>query len=257
MRRLGTLRVSPIGLGTVKFGRNTDVKYPNTFELPRLSDLHALLEGARDLGINLIDTAPAYGESESRLGQLLKASRDQWLISTKVGETYDGQSHYAFSKQAVRTSIEASLQRLRTDHLDIVLIHCDDNDETTLRSSETIAELTKLQDEGAIRYIGASTKTVGGGLLALEKMDLVMVAYNLNDTAALPVLEGARNTGKPVMIKKALSSGHTDNIEASLVHSLAHPAVATVVVGTINRSHLEDNVQLAVAAIESGTITAP
>ena len=71
-RPLGSsgLIVGPIGLGTTKLGRNTDVKYPLPFELPSTREVEELLEAALELGVNLIDTAPAYGESELRLGRL-------------------------------------------------------------------------------------------------------------------------------------------------------------------------------------------
>ncbi|WP_256659976.1 aldo/keto reductase, partial [Pseudomonas sp. LS-2] len=67
-RPLGNLgiEVSPIGLGTVKLGRDQGVKYPNGFTIPDDNEAQMLLKQARDLGINLIDTAPAYGRSEER-----------------------------------------------------------------------------------------------------------------------------------------------------------------------------------------------
>ena len=70
-RPLGStgLRVSPLGLGTVKLGRDQGVKYPNGFTIPDDAAARALLDQARALGINLIDTAPAYGVSEQRLGR--------------------------------------------------------------------------------------------------------------------------------------------------------------------------------------------
>jgi len=64
------LSVSPIGLGTVKFGRNTDVKYPSAFALPDDRQLAALLDVAAECGINLLDTAPAYGASKAGVIQL-------------------------------------------------------------------------------------------------------------------------------------------------------------------------------------------
>src|SRR5690606_20507720 len=69
------LFVSPIGLGTVKLGRNQGVKYPQGFELPNDRQARELIAQAGDLGINLIDTAPAYGISEERLGGLLHGQR--------------------------------------------------------------------------------------------------------------------------------------------------------------------------------------
>jgi len=90
-RQLGQtgLAVSCLGLGTVKIGRNQEVKYPISFPLPRDNDVSDLLATAKDLGINLLDTAPAYGSSEQRLGRLLR-DRDDWVICTKVGEEFTG-----------------------------------------------------------------------------------------------------------------------------------------------------------------------
>ena len=75
-RPLGStgLMVSPLGLGTGKLGRDQGVKYPSGFQIPDDDEARMLLKLARDLGINLIDTAPAYGRSEERLGPLLRGS---------------------------------------------------------------------------------------------------------------------------------------------------------------------------------------
>jgi len=86
------LTVSPLGLGTVKLGRDQGVKYPNGFRIPDDAQARQLLRLARDLGINLIDTAPAYGISEQRLGPLLQGQREHWVVVSKVGEEFvDGQ----------------------------------------------------------------------------------------------------------------------------------------------------------------------
>jgi aryl-alcohol dehydrogenase-like predicted oxidoreductase len=101
MRPLGStaMKVSALGLGTVKLGRDQGVKYPEGFTIPDDGQARALLAQARDLGINLIDTAPAYGNSEQRLGNLLRGQRDQWLICSKVGEEFDdGVSRFDFPR---------------------------------------------------------------------------------------------------------------------------------------------------------------
>ncbi|HCO61668.1 MAG TPA: aldo/keto reductase, partial [Porticoccaceae bacterium] len=79
-RRLGNtaMEVSLLGLGTVKLGRNQGVKYPEDFNLPDDRQAVELLALARDHGINLLDTAPAYGISEERLGVLLRNQRQHW-----------------------------------------------------------------------------------------------------------------------------------------------------------------------------------
>src|SRR3990167_585300 len=86
--------VSPIGLGTVKFGRNQGVKYPAHFTLPSDKEITTLLHLCLELGINLLDTAPAYGTSEERIGKCLPTSRKDWVIITKAGETFENGNSY-------------------------------------------------------------------------------------------------------------------------------------------------------------------
>ena len=247
-RNLGStgIQVSPLGLGTVKFGRNTDVKYPRPFELPTDAEISDLLTCARNLGINLLDTAPAYGTSEQRVGQAIAESRADWVICTKVGEQYDGhQSSFDFSPAAIRQSVETSLENIGTRFLDIVLIHCDENDAEVLSQDDTIYELRKLQSAGLISAIGASTKTVEGGLLAIEKLDLVMVAYNHEDQSQRPVVDAARDANKGILIKKALGSGYGATTAAQgLPVILTEKAVSSVIIGTLSTRHLTDNVRV-------------
>ena len=76
-----------LGLGTVAFGRDWGLKYARRARLPSDAELDQLLGTALDLGVTLLDTAPAYGTSEERLGQLLRQWPGRFLLSTKVGET--------------------------------------------------------------------------------------------------------------------------------------------------------------------------
>lgn len=243
LRELGRtgLRVSTIGLGTTKIGRNQQVKYPAAFELPSDDQVKALLAASRDLGINLIDTAPAYGRSEQRLGEFLPSAGD-WVIATKVGESFeDGRSSYDFSPAAVERSVEQSLVRLRRDSLDLVLIHSNGDDEEILRNSGAVEALRALRDAGVIRAFGASTKTVTGGLIATELCDVVMVAYGRDDREQRVVLEAAAQRGVGVLLKKVLSSGHDADPGAALAEALAAPGVTSAVVGTTSVEHLRAN----------------
>ncbi|MBH3427657.1 aldo/keto reductase [Pseudomonas alkylphenolica] len=259
-RPLGStgLRVSPLGLGTVKLGRDQGVKYPNGFTIPDDDQARLLLSQARELGINLIDTAPAYGRSEERLGPLLRGQRDHWVIVSKVGEEFDnGLSHFDFSAAHTRLSIERSLKRLETEHIDLVLVHSDGNDLHILEHEEVYQTLEALKQEGKIAGFGFSGKTAAGGLKALERGDCAMVTYNLNEQAERPVIDYAADHGKAILVKKALASGHVclspgvDPVRASFELLFVHPGVSSAIVGTINPVHLAHNVAIVADVLSS------
>lgn len=248
------LTVSALGLGTVKLGRNQQVKYPGgAFTLPEDKSVRELLALARELGINLLDTAPAYGTSESRLGQLLEHRKD-WVLCTKVGEEFEnGTSHFDFSAAHTRFSIERSLKRLRTDYLDLVLIHSDGNDEVILREGACVEALRQCQREGLVRHIGMSTKTIGGGIMAAEQLDVVMLTWNLQQRDEA-VLQAAERLGKGVLVKKGLMSGHVQGGSGDLVRDsmqliFTESGIGSMITGTINPDHLRSNVNTARAVI--------
>ncbi len=251
--------VSPLGLGTVKLGRDKAVKYPQGFKIPDDKQAADLLSQAWDLGINLIDTAPAYGHSEQRLGQLLKQQPRDWVIATKAGEFFNnetGESAYDFSPESIIRSVENSLRLLQREVLDIVLIHSDGNDTDVIRQYGALDTLNELKQRGLIRASGMSTKTAEGGLLTLEKSDLAMVMHNLQYQDEQTVLEQAAKDHKGIFIKKALGSGHMtrqtnqqDIVQANFDFIFREPAVSSVIIGTINPAHLADNVAKAVSAL--------
>ncbi|GAA6150981.1 aldo/keto reductase [Pseudoteredinibacter isoporae] len=240
--------ISPLGLGTVKLGRNQGVKYPKAFELPSDQEAKTLLATARDCGINLIDTAPAYGHSEERLGQLLQGSRQDWVIVSKAGEEFDGgQSNFDFRPEHIRYSVERSLRRLKTDYIDMVLLHSDGNDMDAIAQGGLDA-LNELKQAGLIRASGMSTKTVEGGIAAAQQSDCVMLTYNLQETAEAKVLDYCAEHNKTALIKKALASGHIahhdekNGVLESMKFVFAHPGSTSAIIGTINPKHLVENV---------------
>jgi aryl-alcohol dehydrogenase-like predicted oxidoreductase len=253
------IAVSPLGLGTVKLGRDKAVKYPEGFKIPDDYQALDLLALAWDLGINLIDTAPAYGNSEERLGKLLPQLPRDWVIATKAGEYFDpqsGESQYDFSPESIINSVETSLKRLKRDVLDIVLIHSDGNDLDIINNDGALDTLNELKQRGWIRATGMSTKTVEGGLLTLENADLAMVTHNLQYQDEQAVLDAAARDNKGIFIKKALGSGHmakaastTDIVQANFDFIFQEAAVSSVIIGTINPVHLKDNVNKAANAL--------
>lgn len=276
LTRLGKtdLSISRIGLGTVKFGRNQSVKYPETFELPDDKAIRTLLNCARDIGINLLDTAPAYGISEERLGKLLIGARKDWVICTKAGEDFgmnftsgENESRFDFSPDALRLSVERSLRRLRTDYLDIVLIHSDGNDSQIIHEHQVLHTLAELKREGWIRAFGMSTKTLEGGLTCAQEADVVMTTYDpeLKEDQQLLDACSANNTG--VLLKKIFNSGHlitNPNVPATtpaaaptrnspiaekMTVIFAQKAVNSAIIGTLKPQHLRNNVECALVAL--------
>lgn len=244
------IAVSPLGLGTVKFGRDQQVKYPWTFTIPDDQAVLSLLSLSQDLGINLLDTAPAYGNSEERLGQLLE-NRQDWVIVSKVGEAFiEGQSQFDFSAKTTRQTIETSLKKLNTDYLDVVLVHSDGQDNKIIEQEDVIETLQKLKEQGVIRAIGLSTKTTEGGLWTVEHTDVVMATRNTSDHTDDLVLDRALELNKGVVIKKGLQSGHADKkaggqgIAHAIEYVFSHPAVNCLIAGTINPAHLKENARL-------------
>jgi aryl-alcohol dehydrogenase-like predicted oxidoreductase len=258
-RALGStgIDVSLLGLGTVKIGRNQQVKYPSGFELPDDKAVIELFELAQSLGINFIDTAPAYGSSEQRLGELLP-DRHDWVIVTKVGEIFENaQSRFDFSFDHTIKSVEQSLKRLKRDVVDVVLVHSDGNDMNIINNEPVFDALAALKDKGLIKAYGMSSKSVEGGCWVVENCDVVMATANLEYNDERPVLELAEKLNKGVIIKKGLQSGHADSasggngVEAAFKHILNQPGVSSMIVGTINKAHLQDNVDTVNACARS------
>jgi aryl-alcohol dehydrogenase-like predicted oxidoreductase len=257
------IHVSRLGLGTVKFGRNEQVKYPRPFALPDDEQIRSLLDLAADLGINMLDTAPAYGSSMQRLGALLGGARERWVIVSKVGEFFEhGRSRFDFSYSSTIATVEDSLRTLRTDYLDVVLIHSDGDDLRILEQEAVLDALRDLKRRGLIRAHGMSSKSVAGGLRAVAETDVVMVTLNPAYDDEIPVIAAAKQRGKGVLIKKGLQSGHlagVDGVREAMRLIFSQPGVAGLVVGTLNPAHLRANVASleAVLAMANGETGLP
>ncbi len=149
-RRLGDcgLTVSVVGLGCNNLGRWVD-----------LDGTRAVAHAALDAGITLFDTADSYGrgQSEDLLGQVLTGLRDEVVLATKFGHDMAGANGPDWgargSRRYIRRAIEASLRRLRTDHVDLYQYHAPDG---VTPIEETLAALHELVTEGKVRYLGSS-----------------------------------------------------------------------------------------------------
>lgn len=246
----------PLALGSVKFGRNRDVKYPLPFELPDDAALATLLDAAWEWGVRLYDTAPAYGDAEERLRPFVQRHRHEILLCTKAGEEHDGtRAHYDFSGQALRSSCERSLRRLGCERLEMLLLHSDAHDARLLSEGDAVETLQQLQREGKVRRIGISAKTSQGIDLALPQLDVIMAPFGSHDTTLAPALQRAHGAGKVVLAIKTLASGHVaqsardedgaSNVERALHFVLTQPFIDYAVLGTLSVAHLQQAVDVA------------
>lgn len=147
------LKVSALSLGTMGFGGAVNGGWVGTIEL---DDAKRQVAMALDAGVNLFDTASSYsqGLSEQMLGDALGAQRDRVLVSTKVhGRVGDGVNDVGQSRWHLMRTVERSLRRLHSDHIDILHMHGFD---ACTPLEETLSTLDSLVKRGLVRYIACS-----------------------------------------------------------------------------------------------------
>jgi aryl-alcohol dehydrogenase-like predicted oxidoreductase len=137
--------VSVVGLGCNNFGMRVD-----------LEGTRAVVHAALDAGVTLLDTADVYGNkggSETFLGEVLEGRRDSVVLATKFGGDMNEGTQARGSREYIRKAIDASLQRLRTDYIDLYQYHTPDK---VTPFAETFGALDELVREGKVRHVGHS-----------------------------------------------------------------------------------------------------
>ncbi len=199
------LRISPLTLGTMMFGNQTDE-----------AQAQRIIHDAREKGINSIDTADVYngGESERVVGRALADSRDSWVLATKLANPAgDGPNERGISRKWIIQSVEASLKRLGTDYIDILYIHREIPAEPLGEAVRAIADLIR---QGKLRYFGVSNfrgwkiaDTVRlADQLGIDRPVASQPLYNLvTRTAEVEQLPAAANYGIGVISYSPLARG--------------------------------------------------
>lgn len=157
------LQVSPLCIGTWQLaGPVTFDGQPDGHPDPGKENVLRMIRELKDLGINFIDTAEQYGggEAERRTGEALVTNRDDWIISTKFGyRVGPGNTRIDNSSPGtIMSSIEGSLERLRTDRIDIFLYHCAPDPKDLPEAFEI---LDRARRDGKVRYFGISGTSLG------------------------------------------------------------------------------------------------
>ncbi len=185
--------VSPLGYGSVPIGE-PGYAY---------ADAERLLNGVLDAGVNLVDTAAAYGEAESVIGRVLQSRRDEMVLVTKTGAVEDYAP--AWSSSEIRDTIDRSLRLLRTDAVDVVMLHSCDR--ALLERGEVVEALQAAKAAGKTRCIGYSGDNDAlGYALDLGAFDVVEASYSLLDQANRDSLRRAEAEGIGVLVKRPLAN---------------------------------------------------
>lgn len=280
-RRLGktSLDVPVLSFGASSLGAE--------FRSVTLDEVLASVRVALDCGLTLIDTSPFYGRgmSEVLLGVALKGvPRESYTLCTKLGR-YD-LAHFDFSARRVAESVDVSLHRLGTDHIDIMLCHDIEFVPLPQIVEETLPALRKIQQAGKVRHVGFSGYPMKTFRTLLDQTDVdCVLSYNQytlqNQRFAdelVPRLKargiGAMNAGpfsarlltnaplpawlkEPETVKAAArkAAAHcagkgVDIAKLALQFSLAHPDIATTVAGSANPKNIRQWAQWAAEPID-------
>lgn len=220
-RRLGRtpLTLSEIGFGAWGIGGAVEgsASYGHT------SDQESMraIERSLDLGVNFFDTAPAYGngKSESLLGSTLASRRENVVIATKVGVNKFGDP-VDFSDRGIQSSVEGSLDRLRTDYIDLIQIHSPDMKAVDISSA--LNKLHRLKEQGTVRAIGVSVKSPADmeALIGSSLIDSFQVNFNILDQRILEstLISRAAEAGKGIIARTPLCFGFlTDEMTSETI----------------------------------------
>ncbi|HVX13715.1 MAG TPA: aldo/keto reductase [Pirellulales bacterium] len=249
------------------------------FRAVDLNDAVRSVHVALDLGMNFIDTSPYYGRglSECLLGVALRGvPRDRYYLGTKLGR-YAPQ-HFDFSARRVAESVDVSLERMGVDYFDIMLCHDIEFVELSQIVEETLPALRKLQQQGKVRFIGVSGYPLKIFRYVLDRAPLdVVLSYNhytlqntmladfvpylqqkgvgvmnaapfsarLLTNSPLPVWHKATEEVRAVCRRAAehCAARGTDIAQLALQYSIAHPDMATCIVGSANPENVRKWVQ--------------
>ena len=260
------LEVTSLGFGALHIGSD------------RVDDTAAgkMLNEVLDLGINLIDTARAYGQSERRIGDYLSQRRKEFILSTKVG--YDVQWKPDWTYDAVVGGIDQALVLMKTDYIDIVHLHSCSLD--ILERGDVIRGLEKQKQEGKVRFIAYSGENEAlSFVISTGRFDSIQASVNICDQRIIDDhLPLAIKQGLGVIAKRPVANapwryssppiGHNsteywhrlkkmqlDNrgmawTELALRFSAFTEGVSTCIAGTSDSKHLRDNIH----ALEKGPL---
>ncbi|MBE9170925.1 aldo/keto reductase [Pleurocapsales cyanobacterium LEGE 06147] len=227
------LEISALGLGAAPIGSRTGP-----------DESKATLNQAFELGINFYDTAPSYGQgsSEEIIGEVFKKKRERVIITTKVGysptatlqaaaklkplmrsllhklpgirrsiQTFvNSQNKIDFKPSYIRKSVEESLQRLRSDYIDLLLLHSPPRE--IVERGDVFEQLKSLKSQGKIRYYGVSASDLENSLILLKypeyEISALQITLNLFEQEAIDkLIPLAKQRGIAIVAREPFAHG--------------------------------------------------
>jgi aryl-alcohol dehydrogenase-like predicted oxidoreductase len=248
-----------------------------------------VLNSVLDAGINFIDTSPDYGMSEELIGRFISRRRDEYFLASKcgciVGDAPRGSGppfEHVFTRENIRAAVEQSLERMQTDHLDLVQVHMSPPRQV-LEENGAVDELEALRDAGKVRFIGMSGVLPDlADHISMGVFDAFQIPYSALERDHEEAISSAAQAGGGTIIRGGVARGIPDpsdpkyaelperfvvmlgqrkdrwasvelddlldgmsTMEFMLRFTLSHPDMTTTIVGTANPDHLADNVAAA------------
>ncbi len=229
------IEVPLIGYGTAPLGKED------------VSRAHAerCLNHAIDSGVTYFDTSPDYG-SEPHVGAVMKTRRDEVFLATKVNRR---------SRDGARRDLEESLEKLQTDHIDLIQVHAVNtwaDWEQVIAPDGVLSALETAREEGLVRFIGitghARPEILGHALESYD-FDTVLVALGIADRLVSSpetfVLPRAQNKNMGVVAMKVFGHGAYDNRALALRYSLGLPQVSLAILGLDDTHQIDEAIALA------------
>ena len=259
------LQVSRLGVGLSEIGGLT---------LADEAQVASVLNTALDGGINFLDTAACYDNSEELVGRTVAHRRHEYVLATKCGHVAGGYQGEDWTAQTIRDSIDRSLRRMRTDHVDLLQLHSCGVD--VLERGEVIQALLDARQAGKTRFVGYSgDNEAAEWAVATGTFDTLQTSFNLVDQRArFRLFAQAQAQGMGIIAKRPIANGvwgaaksrssYSDQyfqraqvmaslgplpgavehrILLALGFSFAHDPVDVMIVGTLAPDHMRTNIE--------------
>ena len=263
------LEVTNLGFGAMEL---KDV-VENGGRLPTEEHAGAVLNAVLNSGINFIDTAWCYDRSEEFIGRFISNRRDEYVLATKCGHWWrNDHDHSGWSPEGMMNCIDQSLQRLKTDHVDILQLHNATPDD--VRTHDSINTLKEIQTQGKTRFIGISTVLPHiEEFMEMDIFDTFQVPYSAMEPEHEEVIRRAAEKGIGTIIRGGVALGTPDledaakrqtgvkvknrweaadlgsfapeinPMEMMLRFTASHRHIHSIIAGTQNLEHIANNIR--------------